>query len=142
MNAVDFQALLPLLVLAAGAIVLMVQIAWHRNPGLTAALAAIMLVLAALSCRFAAEVAPLQVTPLLLADRFALLFCTLFGFAGAITAVLSRDYVSQHGDEPEEFFLLLVLATLGACVLAYAVHVASLLLGMELLSISLYALIA
>ncbi|MCB1698439.1 MAG: NADH-quinone oxidoreductase subunit N [Pseudomonadales bacterium] len=142
MNAVDFQALLPLLVLAAGAILLMVQIAWHRNPGLTAALAAIMLVLAALSCRFAAEVAPLQVTPLLLADRFALLFCTLFGFAGAITAVLSRDYVSHHGDEPEEFFLLLVLATMGACVLAYAVHVASLLLGMELLSISLYALIA
>ena len=44
-------------------------------------------------------VAPLQVTPLLLADRFALLFCTLFGFAGAITAVLSRDYVSHHGDE-------------------------------------------
>lgn len=142
MNAADFQAILPLLVLAAGATVLMLQIAWVRNPGLTAGLAALTMVLAALSCRLAAEVAPLQVTPLLQADRFALLFCTLFGIAGAFTALLSRDYLSHHGDEPEEYFLLLVLATMGACVLAYAVHLASLLLGLELLSISLYALIA
>jgi NADH-quinone oxidoreductase subunit N len=137
----DFQALLPLLVLAAGATLLMLQIAWVRNPNLTGALAALILALAALSCRFAAEAAPLQVTPLLLADRYALLFCTLFCLAGAVTALLSQDYVSR-GDEPEEFFLLLVLATMGACVLAYAVHVASLLLGLELLSVSLYTLIA
>ena len=142
MNPIDFQALLPLLVLAAGATVLMLQIAWVRNSRLTSALAALILALAALSCRFAEEAAPLQVTPLLMADRFALVFCTLFCAAGAVTALLARDYVSQHGDEPEEFFLLLVLATMGACVLAYAVHVASLLLGMELLSVSLYALIA
>lgn len=141
MTAMDFQALLPLLVLASGATLLMLQIAWMRNPGLTGALAAVILVLAGLSCRFAAEAAPLQVTPLLLADRYALLFCTLFCLAGAVTALLSRDYVSR-GDEPEEFFLLLVLATMGACVLAYAVHVASLLLGLELMSVSLYTLIA
>jgi NADH-quinone oxidoreductase subunit N len=137
----DFQALLPLLVLAIGATLLMLQIAWVRSPGLTGALAALVLALAGLSCRLAAETAPLQVTPLLLADRYALLFCTLFCLAGAVTALLSRDYVSR-GDEPEEFFLLLVLATMGACVLAYAVHVASLLLGLELLSVSLYTLIA
>ncbi len=141
MSAIDFQALLPLLVLAAGATLLMLQIAWLRSPGLTGALAALILVIAGLSCRFAAETAPLQVTPLLLADRYALLFCTLFCLAGAVTALLSRDYVSR-GEQPEEFFLLLVLATMGACVLAYAVHVASLLLGLELLSVSLYTLIA
>ena len=141
MTAMDFQALLPLLVLGIGATLLMLQIAWVRSPGLTGALAALVLALAGLSCRFAAETAPLQVTPLLLADRYALLFCTLFCLAGAVTALLSRDYVSR-GDEPEEFFLLLVLATMGACVLAYAVHVASLLLGLELLSVSLYTLIA
>lgn len=142
MNALDFQAILPLLVLAGGATVLMLQIAWVRNPGLTATLAALVLALAALSCRFAEEVAPLQVTPLLVVDRFALLFCILFCIAGAVTALLSREYVGQHGDEPEEFFLLLVLATLGACVLACAAHLAALLLGLELLSVSLYALIA
>tara|TARA_R110001599_G_scaffold353885_1_gene602508 strand:+ start:81331 stop:82776 length:1446 start_codon:yes stop_codon:yes gene_type:complete len=141
-NLVDFQALLPLIVLAFGATALMLQIAWVRDAQLTAALAALTLVLAALSCGFAQEVAPRQVTPLLMADRFALVFCSLFCLAGAVTALLSADYVRQHGDQPEEFFLLLVLATMGACVLAYAVHVAGLILGLELLSVSLYALIA
>jgi NADH-quinone oxidoreductase subunit N len=141
-NIADFQALSPLIVLAIGATVLMLQIAWVRDPRLTAGLAALILVLAAWSSSFAQQVSPLQVTPLLMADRFAFVFCTLFCLAGAVTALLSSDYVRQHGDEPEEFFLLLVLATMGACVLAYAVHVASLILGLELLSVSLYALIA
>lgn len=142
MNLVDFQALLPLIVLALGATVLMLQIAWARDAQRTAALAAVTLLLGALSCGFAQEVSPRQVTPLLMADRLAFVLCTLFCLAGAVTALLCADYVRQHGDQPEEFFLLLILATMGACVLAYAVHVASLILGLELLSVSLYALIA
>jgi NADH-quinone oxidoreductase subunit N len=142
MTSTDFQALLPLLVLTGGATGLMLQIAFVRSVSLTAALAVLTMALAALSCVHAAQVTPLQVTPLLQADQFALLFCVLFCIGGAATALLSQDYIRHHGDEPEEFFLLLVLSTLGACVLAYAVHVASLLLGLELLSVSLYALIA
>jgi NADH-quinone oxidoreductase subunit N len=142
MTAADFQSLSPLLVLAAGATGMMLQIAFLRSVNLTAAVATITLALAALSCVYAVPQAPLQVTPLLLADQFALVFCVLFCIAGAVTVLLSMDYIQHHGDEPEEYFLLLVLSTTGACVLAYAVHVASLLLGLELLSVSLYALIA
>ena len=142
MTAADFQSLSPLLVLAAGATGMMLQIAFLRSVNLTAAVATITLALAALSCVYAVPQAPLQVTPLLLADQFALVFCVLFCIAGAVTVLLSMDYIQHHGDEPEEYFLLLVLSTIGACVLAYAVHVASLLLGLELLSVSLYALIA
>jgi NADH-quinone oxidoreductase subunit N len=142
MTAVDFQALSPLLILSGGALILMLQIAFSRNVGLTTALTTLILSLAALSCVYAGEVLPHGVTPLLLADRYALLFCVIFCFAAAITVLLSQDYIRHHGDEPEEYFLLLVLSTLGACVLAYSVHVASLLLGLELLSVSLFALIA
>ena len=142
MSAADFQALLPLLVLAGGATGLMLQIAFLRSVTLTATLATATMGAAALSCVYASAYAPLQVTPLLLADHYALVFCVLFCLAGAVTVVLSHDYIAHHGDEPEEYFLLLVLSTLGACVLAYATHVASLLLGLELMSISLYALIA
>jgi len=142
MTAAAFQSLLPLLVLATGATLMMLQIAFLRSVNLTAAVATTTLALAALSCIYAVPQAPLQVTPLLLADPFALLFCVLFCVAGAVTVLLSIDYIHHHGDEPEEYFLLLLLSTTGACVLAYAVHVASLLLGLELLSVSLYALIA
>jgi NADH-quinone oxidoreductase subunit N len=142
MTVVDFQALSPLLALSGGAVVLMLQIAFWRRVGVTAILTTLVLALAAVSCIHAGQITPQQVTPLLLADRYALLFCVLFCVAAAITALLSQDYIRHHGDEPEEFYLLLVLSTLGACVLAYAVHVASLLLGLELLSVALYALIA
>jgi len=141
-STTELLALAPLLVLAVGATLSMLQIAVVRHLGLTASLATLTLGLGALSCVFAAQPAPLQVSPLLLSDRWALLFCALFCLAAAVTALLSRDYIRRHGDEPEEYFLLLILSALGACVLAMSVHLASLLLGMELLSVSLYALIA
>ena len=142
MTADDFQALLPILVLAGGATVIMLQIAFRRSIRLTNAITLLTFLAAAISCIPAADVAPRLVTPLLQGDRLALLFCALFSLAGFVTTVLSVDYMKQRGDEPEEYFLLLVLSTMGACVLAYSVHLVSLLLGMELLSVALYALIA
>ncbi|PHS71686.1 MAG: NADH-quinone oxidoreductase subunit N [Cycloclasticus sp.] len=141
MNA-DYQSLLPLIVLSAGATILMLQIAFRRGIVLTATLTTFVLLLAACSVVPAASSIPRLVTPLLQADHIALLFCALFCVAAAVTTVLSIDYLGQRGDQPEEYFLLLVLSTLGACVLAYATHFASLLLGMELMSVALYALIA
>ncbi len=138
----DFQALAPLLVLGGGATLAMLQIAFLRNVNATAGLSVAVLLLAVLACSSAAEVAPLQVTPLLLVDELALLFSALFCIAAAATVLLSLDYIRHHGDEPEEYFLLLLLSTIGACVLASANHVASLLLGLELMSVSLYALVA
>ncbi|MBT3410691.1 MAG: NADH-quinone oxidoreductase subunit N [Halieaceae bacterium] len=138
----EFVAIAPLLMLALGATAVMLQIAFLRSVRLTAVVATVSLLLASASCFYANDTAPLQVGALLQADTYSLLFCILFTLAGAVTCVLSLDYIQHHGDEPEEYFLLLILATLGACVLAYAVHLASLLLGLELLSVSLYALIA
>ena len=142
MTVKDLLALAPLLLLGTGATVVMLQIAFLRHVGLTATLATLTMVLGAFSCLYTADVIPLQVTPLLLADHLALMFSALFCLSGAVTVLLSHGYIRQHGDEPEEFFLLLILSTLGGCVLAYANHLASLLLGLELLSVALYALIA
>lgn len=142
MNFVDFQALSPLLVLSAGATVLMLQITFRRAIILTATLTISILLVAACSVIPAANSVPRLVTPLLQADHMALLFCALFCIAATITAALSIGYLEQRGDQPEEYFLLLILSTLGACVLVYATHLVSLLLGMELLSVAIYALIA
>ncbi|MEH6587246.1 MAG: NADH-quinone oxidoreductase subunit N [Halioglobus sp.] len=142
MTANEFVAIAPLLVMALGATLVMLQIAFLRSVRLTGIVAIVSLLLASASCYYAMTVTPLQVGALLHADAYGLLFCTLFTLAGAVTCGLSLDYIQHHGDEPEEYFLLLILATLGACILAYAVHLASLLLGLELLSVSLYALIA
>jgi NADH-quinone oxidoreductase subunit N len=60
--------------------------------------------------------------------------------AGFFVSGLSFSYLNQHEGHHEEFYLLLLIATLGAVVLVASRHFASFFLGLEILSISLYAL--
>ena len=142
----DLLALLPFLVLGGSAIVVMLGIAWRRHHGATALLGAAGLGLTLASLPVAAQQAPRQVTALLRVDGFALYFIGLVCAASLFVVVLAHGYFRDRGlpreRQPEELYLLLLLATLGSSVLAASVHFASLLLGLELLSISLYALIA
>ncbi|MFT4631032.1 MAG: NADH-quinone oxidoreductase subunit N [Crocinitomicaceae bacterium] len=55
---------------------------------------------------------------------------------------MSYSYQASRGDHQDEFYLLLLLATLGGMTLAMSAHFASLILGLELLGVSLYAMIS
>ena len=88
------------------------------------------------------DASPREVTPLLMLDAYAAFFNGLFILIGAVTALLVRRYLEGRAGSPEEFYLLLLMATLGAMTLASAQHFAALLLGLEILSISLYAMVA
>ncbi len=88
------------------------------------------------------DAGPREVTPLLMLDAYAAFFNGLFILIGAVTALLARRYLEGRAGSPEEFYLLLLMATLGAMTLASAQHFAALLLGLEILSISLYAMVA
>ncbi len=135
-------ALSPMLALSCGAVLLMLQVAIKRSPGWAYGIALCTFIVAGGLAVWAAEAPALQVTPLLLADPYALFFTLLFCFCAAITSVVAHDYLTDRQGQNEEYFLLLILSTLGAVTLAHATHMASLLLGMELLGVALYALIA
>ena len=142
MTAADFAALSPLIVLGAGVTLIMVQVAVKRSARQTRFSTLLVLLAALAACIWCDTGTGRAVTPLLLADSLALLFAALFCAAAAVCVLISRDYLPGLSDESDEYYLLLLLATLGAVVLAYSSHVASLLLGLELMSVSLYALIA
>ena len=133
-------AILPLLLLAGTPVGLMVIITIHRSH--RAALAWTLLGLAAslASLGAASGVAPQQVTPLLVVDQYALVYCGMIIAATAAVAGLAYGYLEQHAVEKEEFYILLLTAALGAAVLAASSHFVSFFLGLEILSISLYAL--
>ncbi len=141
MSGVNWLAVAPLLVLSGGAVLLMLVVSVRRSTQVACVTTTMILAAALLSCLWAWRAIPAAVTPLLLADAYALFFCALFTACGLVTAIISREYLASRAGENEEFFLLLLLSTLGAATLAFANHFASLLLGMELLSVSLYALI-
>jgi NADH-quinone oxidoreductase subunit N len=60
----------------------------------------------------------------------------------AIVMVYSRDYLRERGLFKGEFFVLALFATLGMMVMVSASHFLTLYLGLELLSLSLYAMVA
>lgn len=63
---------------------------------------------------------------------------------GTVSAVLiySHAYISERGIFTGEFFSLILCATLGMMVMISASHFLTLYIGLELLSLSLYALVA
>src|SRR6185312_7391218 len=136
----QWTALWPLVVLALTAVVAMVGIAIHRNHKAT-----LIITLAGLAASIwllwpAAGVASTDVTPLLRLDGFALLFIGLIAGAAFVVALLAYDYLETLPTRREEFYVLLLTATLGASALAASNHFVSFFLGLELLSVSLYGL--
>jgi len=144
MSQLDFIALLPILTLAGCALIAMVQVAFFRRLDTAAVMCGGGCVATLGSICAALSVAPRRVTTLLVVDGYGLFYAGLIVIATAIVAALSYEYVVKQNaerEECEEFFVLLLLAALGAIVLTAAGHFVSFFLGLELMSVSLYGLI-
>jgi NADH-quinone oxidoreductase subunit N len=141
MNPTGILSLLPLILIAGAAIVVMLGIACKRNHALAAGLTLAGLTAAFISVFAIAPLAPRQVTALLLVDGYALFYIGVIIASAAAVAVLSYPYFENHDGHREELYLLLLLATLGCAVLVASSHFVSLVLGLEILSISLYAMV-
>jgi NADH-quinone oxidoreductase subunit N len=142
MTSADFVAILPLLALTGAAVAVMLGVAVRRSHRASYLIALAGLVAAFGSLRAAASVAPRQVTALLAVDSYALFFTGLIIAGTFATAVMARPYLEMHATQREEFYILLPTAALGAAVLASSSHFVSFFLGLELLSVPLYAMIA
>ena len=142
MTGLDYQALAPHLTLTAGVLLVLLVVSFRRSHRLTAALAGLVLAAAFAALPFGLQSGAREVTPLLMLDSYAAFFNGLFIIIAAVTVLLSHRYLQGAAGSQDEFHLLLLIATLGAMTLASAQHFASVLLGLEVLSISLYAMVA
>jgi NADH-quinone oxidoreductase subunit N len=79
---------------------------------------------------------------LFILDSYSLLYMTILLCAAAFVFLFGYDYLGHRQEYREEFYLLILLATTGAMVLVVSRHFASFFLGLELLSVALYALIS
>lgn len=70
----------------------------------------------------------------------AALFDVLLAAAGVLTLLAARPYLQREGREYDEFYALLLFALAGAIILAHAAHLLVFFLGIELMSVSFYAL--
>ncbi len=134
--------LLQIIMLTLTSVVVMLVAGFKRDHGLvnvltTAGLAASLLIFA-----FVDPILPLQATELLYFDEYSLFFSGLIIFGALAVSILAFPYFQSQADLNEEFYILLLTATLGAVVLACSTHFVSFFIGMEMLGVSLYAMIA
>ena len=142
MKASDLAVLLPIIVLSGASVLIMLVIAFYRHHLLTAVLTAAGLVLALGAIGFVAPMLPLEITPLIIMDGYALFFMALMVAACLVVVLISYGYLNGREGHQEEYYVLMLLAATGATVLVASSHFASFFLGLEILSVSLYVLIA
>jgi len=142
MSIQDVISLLPLFILTAMAVIVMLAIAFwpNRRASFWLTLSSLILALAALVP--AASTVPRHVTDLFVVDKFALFYMGLILAGGLVTTALSRGYMDKYAGNRGEYFLLIMVATLGASLLAISSHFISFFLGTGIVSLSLYTLIA
>lgn len=139
MTANDLLALLPLLLVAATSVIVMLAAAVRRSHEVALGLTLAGLAGALLSVFFGHL---RQVTALLAIDSYALFFMGLIVAASFMVVLLAYGYLSEREGNREEFYVLILVATFGAMVLAASTHFVSFFLGLEILSVALYALIS
>ena len=141
MNLSQVQALMPLLIWSLTAVMLMIQASIKRDQATAWVITAIGLVLTIWGAIYARDFSQ-TVTILFNVDPWGLFFSSLMALAALVTLLLSRESFADEGQRKEEYYLLLVLSLLGALVLIQSSHMVSLLLGMELMGVALYVMIA
>lgn len=85
---------------------------------------------------------PVPVTPLLVMDGYALFYSGLILACALGVLTLCGAYFESYEGNREELYLLLLMSTLGAVVMAMSRHFAGFFIGLELMSIPLYAMVA
>jgi len=127
--------LMQIIMLTVGSVVVMVTAAFKRDHAIVCGLTVFSLVAALLTFVFVKPVLPFEATQLLIMDEYSLFFSNMIIVGGIAVALLAYPYFQSHNIQNEEFYILLMTATLGAVVLACSNHFVSMLLGMEMLRV-------
>jgi NADH-quinone oxidoreductase subunit N len=146
LTAAQLFAISPLIILSISATVLMLLIAFFRHHGLNATFAVLGLIAALLATLMLwykiPQNQPVLVTELLQIDRYSCFFGALMLVTTLGCCTLSHTYLKNFQDNREELYLLLLLSLIGATVLVSSRHFASLFIGLEMLSVPIYGLVA
>ena len=86
--------------------------------------------------------APDVITRYLAVDRLGLFFDVVICVGAGLSALLAGGYLREHDFERGEFYVLIIFTAFGAMVLARAVDLLSIFLGLETMSLGAYALVA
>jgi len=144
MSAEDIRSLLPMVILAGGILLTLILVALKRNHKLAFITTALIILAAIAVALLQMDEKPHAIGAIIIIDRFGLYYQILL--LSATLAISIFSYISLQRLFPdkrkEEYYLLLMLATLGSCMMVVSTHFISFFVSIEILTISLYTLIS
>jgi NADH-quinone oxidoreductase subunit N len=144
--AVDLRPILPMLVIALTAgVVLVLDLLPPRERkdhlGFVSALGVVAALVVTYWMTFSTGGGELRgFRGMVVLDAYAQFFNIVIGYATGLVLLLSMDYIRREGQESGEFYILVLLAALGMMLMAAAGDLIIVFLGLETMSISLYVL--
>lgn len=140
----NIQALLPIILCSATAVLVMLVIAFKRNHFMNATVTVLGLNASLFAVWWVSKTValPQTVTELFVVDQFACFYMALILVATLACVTLAHAYMETHSGNREELYLLLTLSATGGLVMVCSRHMAGLFIGMEILTVPLFGLIA
>ena len=138
-----FIALSPFYIIAAMVVLLMLVAAFVRNHKIIASLSFLGMLMALITVFFHCSCPlPEWTGNLMSMDKISWIFLGLSLIGSMFVNVFSYFYFEKFEEQKEEFYILLNTSLLGTMIMVSASHFISFFLGLELLSIPLYVMIA
>lgn len=144
---VDMSVILqlsPMLVMFLGGVAFMITGALNRPVGLSQRVFGVALYVIVLFYVFRLwniESAPI-LGGMLMVDRFSLFFTVIVTICAIGTMLTSANYVDRFGMNRAEFFSMIFFSTMGMVILVSSIDLISVFLGIELMSLAIYILVA
>ena len=143
-GTLDLRPLVPAIIVAAtGLVVLLVQAYTPRGkstPSAPLSLAGLLAALGAVWLLASGTGRGAVLANAVTADEYSLFFQALLLGIAAVAVLLSPSYLRANGLERGEYYALLLLSTAGMFVLVSSVDFMALFVGLELMSVPIYAL--
>ncbi|TRX55748.1 NADH-quinone oxidoreductase subunit N [Thalassomonas sp. M1454] len=141
MSSFELLAISPQLIISLAIVLQMLLIAFKRSTRLIQSFTFICILLAIASSVFSLPALNSQITLLFYLDGFSFSIVNTILFCSAMVVLVSGNYLTISHEVHDEYYLLVMLVTLGALILSISDHFASVFLGLELLSIAVIGLV-
>ncbi len=142
MTQADFYSILPIIVLAGWALLLLAVDLWipKERKSLTALLAAVGLAVSLGLTLAQGGTSALTFGGLIMLDGFAVYLNVIFLVSGLIAVALGYDYLKRMGMERGEYYVMMLFSISGMMLITQAYNLLVVFLALETLSIPLYVL--
>ena len=140
-NIQEFYNILPLVIIGAGILIsLCIEMYFKKSEVILPWISIIVFLAAGFYSLLSVDSVSIIMQNMLATGGIVYIFFFIFTFGAAVVSLLAIDYLKKYGAYYGEFYILLQSAVLGMMLMAGAKDLFMIFLGLEVMSVSFYAL--